>query len=69
MVIEARFPAGRLEREARYAEERAGWRRAKRLGLQVIYGGQYDPPVAVTAGQQLIGLAERRLRQLGDDVA
>jgi len=53
-----------LDRKVIRIEDAEFARRVRTLGLHVIYGGQYDPPLAVAAGQQIVGLADRRLRQL-----
>lgn len=67
MVADApRRYSTRLDRKVHHREEADFVRRARYLGLQCIYGGMYQPEVAVDAGQALVHLAERRLRQIGE---
>ena len=66
MVAELRRYSTRLDRRVRHLEEADFARHARYLGLRAIYGGMYEPPVAVAAGETLVHLAERRLRQLGE---
>lgn len=51
-------------------EERRAWKAARYLGSKARFGGEYDPMVAYHAGNEIVALAERRLRQLdGDSIA
>lgn len=54
----------REEMRHRRHEEANFVRRARYLGLKAIYGGMYQPEVAVAAGEALVHLAERRIRQI-----
>lgn len=74
MVAEiTRLPrTSRMARQVDHHENVLFVKRARFLGLKAIYGGQYEPPTAVAAGQELVSLADRRLRQLNggrDDAA
>ena len=65
------FPTrlSRTERKVISIEERRAWKAARYLGLKAQFGGQYDPNVAVVAGQEIVALADRRLRQTGGNDA
>ena len=62
----------KTERKVIDLEERRAWKAARYLGQKAEFGGKFDPMVAHAAGQQIVALAERRLRQLNgghDDAA
>jgi hypothetical protein len=72
MVAEAiPFRRSRTERKVMHIEEVRAWKAARYLGQKAVFGGQFDPMVASTAGAEIVALADRRLRQIngGPDVA
>ena len=70
MVAELRHYRSKTERKVIDLEERRAWKAARYLGQKARFGGEFDPMVAYAAGNQIVALAERRLRQLdGGDAA
>lgn len=62
-----RIPARSLERRVRQSEETEAWREARKAARVIHFATVAErPDVALHQAGQLVSLANRRLRQLGE---
>lgn len=59
-----------VERQVSHLEETEAWREARKAARVIRYAVVAErPDISLHMAGQIVGLADRRLRQLGDDAA